>query len=358
MLWAAEAVALLAVLEAFLRRAPPGTRPAVAEPPPVRVAPGTPLAPLGERACLPPGLTEVAPAYLASLDGLAPGSAAMRAAQESFSAETGLPVEVRNSIGMRFRLVPPGTALLGSPPHEAGRGDAEHQHVFAVLAPFYLAACETTQEEWSRCMPENPSQYRGPRRPVEEVSWYDAQRFLAALCRAEGAPEGTYRLPTEQEWEYACRAGTATAYCCGDEPLALDAFATHAENGGQGTAVVDSKRPNALGLFEMHGNVWEWCQNRFAPYPGDDRPLPPEYRAWRALRGGNWYVPRTDCRSAERGRLPPASRGNMLGFRVLRAIPWPLKESPGARPSGAVPAITPSPPDAPLQGTREPRTQD
>jgi formylglycine-generating enzyme required for sulfatase activity len=244
----------------------------------------------------------------------------MRAAQESFSAESGLPVEVENSIGMRFRLVPPGTAILGSPVEEPGRGEAETQHVVVVPTAFYLGACEVTQAEWSRCTPANLSRYPGARRPVEEVSWYDCQRFLAALCQTEGLAEGTYRLPTEGEWEYACRAGTTTAFCSGDAPLGLDAVATHADNGSGGTADVDTKRPNALGLFEMHGNVWEWCLDRFGPYPGADQPPEPEHENWRCLRGGNWYVPRLDCRSAERGRLPPPSTGSMLGFRVLREI--------------------------------------
>jgi formylglycine-generating enzyme required for sulfatase activity len=244
----------------------------------------------------------------------------VRSAQESFSLEACLPVEVENTIGIRLRLVPPGTAVLGSPPTEASRGDGEQPHVFVAPAPFYLGACEVTQGEWGRCLPANPSHYGGPRRPVEEVTWYDCQRFLGALCQAEGVPEGTYRLPTEEEWEYACRAGTATAYCSGDDPLGLDAFATHGDNGGDGTTDVGLKRPNALGLFDLHGNVWEWCQDRFRPYPGDDRPADPGRDGWRCLRGGNWYVPRPDCRSAERGHLPPTSKGNMLGFRVLRTI--------------------------------------
>jgi formylglycine-generating enzyme required for sulfatase activity len=332
-LWVAESIVLLAVLEAFVLRPWLARRqPAAA---PATVAPGragVPAAALGERARVLPGLREVVPAFLADLGGLAPGSATMRSAQESFAADACLPVEVENTLGMRFRLVPPGTAVLGSAPEEAGRGEGEVQHVFAVPSPFYLGAFEVSQSEWLRCIAENPSHYQGSRRPVEEVTWYDCQRFLAALCRLEQVPDGTYRLPTEQEWEYACRAGTSTAYCSGDSPAGVDAFATHGDNGGEGTVAVGLRRPNALGLFDMHGNVWEWCQNRFGPYPGDDRAADPEHDGWRCLRGGNWYVPRSDCRSAERGRLPPASKGNMLGFRVLRVVAPPersLDDPPG-----------------------------
>jgi len=336
-----ECVVLLALLEAFVLRPMMARRRTAADtaqtrpagPPPERVET------LAERARSMPGLREVTPAFLVALDGLAPGSAAVRAAQQSFSLDARLPVEVENSIGMRFRLVPPGTAMLGSPPQEAGRGDSEVQHVFVAPEPFYLGACEVTQSEWSQCLPASPAHFPGPRRPVEEVTWHDGQRFLAALCKAEGVPEGTYRLPTEAEWEYACRAGTTTAYCSGDNPRAIDAFAIHGDNGGEGTTPVGLRRPNALGLYDMHGNVWEWCQDRFGPYPGDASPPDPEHEGWRCLRGGNWYVPRSDCRSAERGRLPPASKGNMLGLRVLRSVSLPA--APAAAPKAVAPAEAP-----------------
>jgi formylglycine-generating enzyme required for sulfatase activity len=320
-LWLLECIVLLALLEAFVLRPMMARRQAsratvAVHPAPVLV----PALALGERAQVLPGLKEVVPAFLAAVEGLATGSETMRSAQQSFSAAARLPVEVGNSVGMRFRLVPPGTAILGSPPEEAGRGDREVQHVFVAPEPFYLGVYEVTQAEWGRVMPTDPSHYKGALRPVEEVTWYDCQQFLVALCRLEGVAEGTYRLPTESEWEYACRAGTSTAYSCGNDPRRLDAFATHGGNGGSGTTAVGLKRPNGLGLHDFHGNVWEWCLNRFAPYTNDKGSADPEHESWRCLRGGNWYVPPLDCRSAARNRLPPASKGNMLGFRVLRTV--------------------------------------
>jgi formylglycine-generating enzyme required for sulfatase activity len=336
-LWVVECIVLLALLEAFVLRPMMARRQASRrETPVLPVALPVAVVPLGGEARLLPGLKEVVPTFLAPLEGLAVGSETMRSAQQSFSATARLPVEVENSIGMRFRLIPPGTALLGSPPQEAGRGDRELQHVFVAPLPFYLGTVEVTQAEWGRVMPTDPSHYQGARRPVEEVTWYDCQEFLSALCRLEGVAAGTYRLPSESEWEYACRAGTSTAYCCGNDPRHLDAFATHGENGGSGTTEVGLMSPNGLGLYDLHGNVWEWCLNRFAPYAHDERPADPEYESWRCLRGGNWYVPPGDCRSAARNRLPPASTGNMLGFRVLRVIATADEAS--------------SPPSPPLEG--------
>ena len=320
-LWVIEALVLLALLEAFVLRPAMVRRNqhrlAATDLPP---APPEAVPPLGARALPLKGLREAEPVLLAPLDRLAEGSGTMRSAQRSFSADTRLPIEVVNSIGMRFRLVPPGTALIGSPDTEAGRGDREQQHVFAAREPFYLGTYEVTQAVWERVCSDNPSHFKGAERPVEEVSWYDCQRFLAELCLREEVPAGTYRLPTEAEWEYACRAGTTTAYCCGDDARQLHAFATHGETGQGATVAVGEKRPNGLGLYDMHGNVWEWCQDRFAPYPNDPQPVDPEHTEWRCLRGGNWYVPPVDCRSAGRNRLPPASHGNMLGFRVLRTV--------------------------------------
>jgi formylglycine-generating enzyme required for sulfatase activity len=334
-LWLIECIVLLALLEAFVLRPMMARRQASRqESPALPTAIPVALEPLGGQAQELPGLKEVVPAFLAPLEGLATGSETMRSAQQSFSRTARLPVEVENSVGMRFRLVPPGTAIIGSPPEETGRGDREVQHVFVAPEPFYLGAFEVTQAEWGRVMPADPSHYKGARRPAEEVSWYDCQQFITALCRLEGVADGTYRLPSESEWEYACRAGTSTAYCCGNEPRRLEAFATHGDNGGSGTTAVGLKRPNSLGLYDLHGNVWEWCLNRFAPYANDDGPGDPEHESWRCLRGGNWYVPPVDCRSAARNRLPPASKGNMMGFRLLRSITVSQK---AAEPAAATP---------------------
>jgi formylglycine-generating enzyme required for sulfatase activity len=156
---------------------------------------------------------------------------------------------------------------------------------------------------------------------VEEVTWADAQQFCIKLNALEKLPKNTYRLPTEEEWEYACRAGTTTAYYSGSKPADLDRVAETGDNNYRSTRSVGGRPPNALGLYNMHGNVWEWCLNWYARYPGDTTPITEDEKRMRSLRGGNWYVRAPDCRSAERGRLAPTSHGNMLGFRVLREIP-------------------------------------
>ena len=325
-IWLIELVVLLAVAEHFLLK-PHLARKRAAE---ARAAAQTTaqaqefkevIRPLAERARVLPGLSEVFPAYLAPLTGLADGSKNMRDTQLSVSEQTGLPIEVVNSIGMLFRLVPAGTGLIGSPADEAGRGDIEMQHVMVFPHHFYMGKYEVTQAQWRQVMGEknNPSHYFGDSRPVEEVSWYDALRFANALSEREGLPLGSYRLPTETEWEYACRAGTTTAFCFGDDPKQLALWADYADNNYQSTRSVGQRRPNTLGLYDMHGNVWEWCLNKYANYPGDATPEA-EYHQWPTIRGGNWHVAASECRSANRCRLPGASVGNMLGFRIIRTI--------------------------------------
>jgi len=326
-LWAFELVILLSCLECFIlkpRRArkqqeAEAARQTAAAPRQLEV-----ITPLAERARSLPGLSEVVPAYLAPLDGLAPGSAEMRDTQLQVSEQEGLPIEVKNTIGMLFRLVPAGTTIIGSPPTEAGRGIQECEHSVDFPNHFYMGKMEVTQAQWRQIMGDdnNPSGFRGDDRPVEEISWYDCQRFTHLLCMRENLPIGSYRLPTEAEWEYACRAGTTTAYCFGDNPANLKHWADYADNNYRRTNSVGRRRPNALGLHDMHGNVWEWCLDDYTNYPGDDTP-PAEYHQYPNLRGGNWYVGAAECRSANRARLPGASTGNMLGFRVLRMITPP-----------------------------------
>lgn len=326
-LWAFELVILLSCLECFILKPRRARRQQEAKA--TRQAAAAPLqleeiTPLAERAKSLPGLSEVVPAYLAPLDGLAPGSAEMRDTQLQVSEQEGLPIEVKNTIGMLFRLVPAGTAIIGSPPTEAGRGFQECQHSVDFPQHFYMGKMEVTQAQWRQIMGDdnNPSGFRGDDRPVEEVSWYDCQRFTHLLCMRENLPIGSYRLPTEAEWEYACRAGTTTAYCFGDNPAKLKHWADYADNNYKRTNSVGRRRANALGLHDMHGNVWEWCLDDYTNYPGDDTP-PAEYHQYPNLRGGNWYVEAPECRSANRARLPGASTGNMLGFRVLRMISAP-----------------------------------
>jgi len=189
--------------------------------------------------------------------------------------------------GMRLKRIEPGTFLMGSPEDEEGRFDDETQHWVKLTEPFYMGVYPVTQGEWELVMGENPSHFKpeipegmmpvgegdGPPNmlPVENVSWEDCQVFLKKLAELEGMPEGSFRLPTEAEWEYTCRAGAT------DGPYAKrvsdDEFAEVAwfyDNSDNKTHPVGLKKPNNWGLYDMLGNVWEWCQDWYGEYPKDD----------------------------------------------------------------------------------------
>lgn len=288
---------------------------------------------LGGRAIDIPHLIEIPGGILPDTDTLAPGAISAQAAQLEVSATLRLPVEVENSVGMRFRLIPNGTFLMGSPESELGRGKGEVQHVRDIKQPFYMGKWEVTQAQWKAVMgvDNNPSGFPGGRRPVEEVKWRDCQQFIIALCEKEGVPKWTYRLPSEHYWEYACRAGSMTAYHFGDAARRLKEFDNYQGSSNGRTQLCGSYPPNAYGLHDMHGNVWEWCRDIFFNYPGCD--LPDETNGqWRVIRGGNFHVEAADCRSAERARLPPESNGNILGFRIMRVIPELYQPAPGQEP--------------------------
>ena len=171
-------------------------------------------------------------------------------------------------------------------------------------------------------MGTNPSHLTGDRnRPVERVSWEDTQGFIRKLNMREG--RARYRLPTEAEWEYACRAGSQTSYSFGDAPPQLDAYGWYADNSGEMTHPVGQRKPNTWGLYDMHGNVWEWVQDwygAYAPEPVTD-PQGPASGSERVFRGGSWVNPAMGCRSAFRYRLAPGRRFDYLGFRLLRTAP-------------------------------------
>ena len=225
--------------------------------------------------------------------------------------------------GMVFVRLPGGTFVMGSPPEEAAREAQESQHTVSISRPVWLGAFEVTQADWQTVMGGNPSAFQhGGRFPVENVTWTDVQTFLQRLTQR--SPGSRFRLPTEAEWEYACRAGTATPYNVGpalDRTHANIADTVERSAAGQGqTMEVGSFAPNAWGLHDMHGNVWEWTADDHCPY-ADGPVVDPSPRcaaSLKVIRGGSWYFEADSARCALRYTHRPQDRGFSLGFRVVR----------------------------------------
>lgn len=231
-----------------------------------------------------------------------------------------------NSVGMKFVYIKPGTFAMGSPEDEPGRDAAEQQHTVTLSKGFYMQTTEVTQAQWVKLMAGNPSYFNGcDDCPVEVISWEDAQKFILALNYREGTSK--YRLPTEAEWEYACRAGSSTALAngslnssqCEHDPN-MDAVGWYCGNSGKTTHPVGRKAPNAWGLHDMHGNVWEWCQGWRDDYSAGKAvdPEGPPGELLRVIRGGSWGNYAEGCRSASRSGLTPGYSINRVGFRVTR----------------------------------------
>jgi len=193
-------------------------------------------------------------------------------------------------------------------------------HQVTLTQPFFIGVYEVTNTQWQQVMGSVPSEWKDGGRPVETVSWEDAVDFCQKLSKlpAEKSAGRMYRLPTEAEWEYACRAGTTTAYSFGDNESLLGGFAWFARNSGKQTHPVGQKKPNAWGLYDMHGNVEEWCSDWWGDYPGGEvtNPQGPSSGSTRVLRGGSWNFSARFCRSALRPRVALSGRDGSLGFRL------------------------------------------
>jgi formylglycine-generating enzyme required for sulfatase activity len=244
-------------------------------------------------------------------------------AQKEYGEKLGLEAVITNSIGMKLVLIPPGEFMMGSPESDDEAGDNEKPpHEVKITKPFYLGGHEVTQEQYEKVMGENPSNFKGAGNPVERVSWNDAAEFCKRLSAEEGK---TYRLPTEAEWEYACRAGTTTWFSFGDDEESLGEYAWYRDDSEGKTHPVGGKKPNAWGLDDMHGNVWEWCQDWYdgAYYKtsSTDDPPGPETSSVRVFRGGGWWNSARFCRAAFRGGNEPQYRSGNLGFRVAAVAP-------------------------------------
>ncbi|MGM3309631.1 SUMF1/EgtB/PvdO family nonheme iron enzyme [Anabaena sp. WFMT] len=232
-----------------------------------------------------------------------------------------------NGVILEMAQIPGGTFLMGSPESEEGRRSWESPQHEVTVPSFFMGKYQLTQKQYQAVMGNNPSDFKGENRPVENVSWNDAVTFCQRLSQKTGK---NYTLPSEAQWEYACRAGTTTPFYFG-ESITLDlvnyrghypyASAPRCEHRQQTTTTdVGSFPPNAFGLYDMHGNVWEWCLDDWVDYynnaPTDgsavtissDRKL---------LRGGSWFYSAGDCRSANRDRVSRDDRAHICGFRVV-----------------------------------------
>ena len=229
---------------------------------------------------------------------------------------------VVNTVDIVLVPIPPGEFAMGSPESEPERYGNETQHLVKITKPFYLSAHEVTQAQYERVMGNNPSSSKGDTKPVEQVTWNDAVEFCGKLSLREGVE---YRLPTEAEWEYACCAGATTAYSFGDDVSRLGEYAWHRDNSSGTTRPVGEKLPNAWGLFDMHGNVYEWCQDRYGPYERlqvVSDPIGPASGSRRVLRGGAFaYQPKYVRAAARYYDDPPDDRNLYFGFRLARTYP-------------------------------------
>ena len=240
-----------------------------------------------------------------------------------------------NSLGMEFILIPSGAFTMGSPPDEPYRGSSEVQHRVSISRPFYIQTTEVTLKQWRSLMGKRLLVRRkgSDNMPVTQVSWFDCMEFIKRLNRLG---EGKYRLPTEAEWEYAARAGTTSPFSWGDtidcdkamygnnslKHNVCQLFIKSLELPIDAPAPVKSYRPNPWGLYDMHGNVWEWCVDWFGDYqknPVTD-PKGPDSGTMKIRRGGSWFKHGYSCRSANRSFGHQATRYRTTGFRLVRDV--------------------------------------
>ncbi len=222
---------------------------------------------------------------------------------------------VANSVGMKLAWIPAGEFSMGSPAEEALREGDERRHLVRIAQPFRMSTTEVTQAQWSAVMGPRKCAFEGADRPIDSVSWTDAAAFCQKLSQMEGK---TYRLPTEAEWEYACRAGATGAFGGPEKPVDLAWFD---DNSGDATHSVGTRRPNAWGLFDLHGNVAEWCGDRYdadysAPAEGDAAAS-----RGRVTRGGSYASFAAGLRCAARSSAPESYGLKFTGFRVVLEVP-------------------------------------
>ena len=230
-----------------------------------------------------------------------------------------LALDLGNKVTMKLALIPAGKFTMGSPDSEKDRSSDEGpQREVTISKAFYMGVYTVTQEQYEQIMGKNPSHFKGAQNPVEQVSWDDAVEFCKKLSQKAGK---TVSLPTEAQWEYACRAGSKTRFSYGDDDDygKLGDYAWYSKNSDGKTHAVGQKKPNDFGLYDMHGNVWQWCSDWYVEsYANANKtdPTGPASGSSRVLRGGSWYDYPDVCRSAHRLRCAPVIRNYVIGFRV------------------------------------------
>ncbi len=231
-----------------------------------------------------------------------------------------LTLDLGGGVSMELALIPTGTFLMGT--ESTAHTTLERSrpvHTVTIGRDFYIGRYEVTQAQWQAVMGDNPSGFSGDDLPVESVSWFEAVEFCETLSAATGYD---IRLPTEAQWEYACRAGTTTAYSFGDDAAGLPDYAWYTDTGEFMTHEVGAKLPNFWNLFDMHGNALEWCED---VWHADYTDAPSDEAAWstdgdpasRVLRGGGWYSPEHNLRSDYRFKYRADGRYHGIGFRVV-----------------------------------------
>ncbi|MBF0155331.1 MAG: formylglycine-generating enzyme family protein [Magnetococcales bacterium] len=226
-----------------------------------------------------------------------------------------------NSLGIEFVMIPSGSFIMGTPHDQTvdDHDDEIPQHLVTISKAFYIGKKEITQAQWEAVMGSNPSEFKSASQPVENVNWYDVQQFIYILNKKEGAK--VYRLPTEAEWEYAARAGTTTQFYWGKNESEVEQNAWYGTNSGNQTHPVGQRQPNAWGLYDMAGNVWEWVQDCYDSkyYVGshESDPSGPIGGSNRVARGGGWDSNLAAMRVANRNNGTPRSQRNDLGFRLV-----------------------------------------
>jgi formylglycine-generating enzyme required for sulfatase activity len=233
--------------------------------------------------------------------------------------ETLLDKTYTNSLGMEFILIPAGEFMMGAVRQDKEAGnDEKPQHKVRITKPFYIGKYPVTQGDWEKLMGNNPSRFKAKRAPVESVSWNDCQEFIRKINQNK-----TYRLPTEAEWEYSARGGStgSSIYTYGNDPNKLGEYAWYSENSGDTTHPVGQKKPNSFGLYDIIGNIFEWCGDLYdKDYYKNSSSADPkgaDKGENRVLRGGSWGNDASNSRLSGRNSYNPDYRFNFIGFRLV-----------------------------------------